>query len=572
MTRRNTICLALASVILLADVVMSSAQLKFTDVTATSGVRHQYEVHEGMFGGGAAVLDYNNDGFEDVYITSGMSNDVLYRNNGNGTFTNVVSDVGIRTTDFVTEGVAAADVNRDGWIDLFVTTITRRDTTQVIPRAENLLFLNNGNGTFRDATDEFRLRRLISFSMGASFGDINRDGFPDLFIGNYFRNYEGTLKFINDATIVNANQTSEPYLLINEAGRYFRNATEEYKVRFKGFGFGGVFTDFDNDRDLDLYINNDFGYKAKPNVLLRNEFPDNEFTDISKASGMDVGINAMGTAVTDFDNNGLLDYYITNIRFNRFMVNRGDGLFTDMSKQVGMDYISVSWGANFADFDHDGDEDLFVANGDLNPNDVPMADYFFEHKGTTFEEIAPSLGVNDYGVGRGSVVFDMDNDGDLDLLVVNQKPVYEYPVESVTRLFRNDRENGNWLKIKLRGTQSDLQGIGARVAVVAGGKTVVREVHGGSSHLSQNSTIVHVGLGQISSIDSLRVSWIGGEDQVFTNVPVNRLMEITESKKTSGGISLFRYAVGASIFIGLVLVIWVQLSRRSRRSEVVKKH
>lgn len=525
-------------------------QITFTDVSAKAGVDHFFEVYEGMFGGGAAVLDFNHDGFEDVYITGGVAPDALYKNNGDGTFTNVIQSAGIKTRKYVTQGVAAADVNKDGHVDLFITTITRNDTTRIIPRAENLFYLNNGDGTFRDATKEFRIDRLQSFSTGASFGDINRDGYPDLFIGNYFQNYEGSLKVINDATIVNSSTTSEPYLLINRDGEYFSNSTNDYKIGFKGFGFGGVFTDFDNDNDLDLYVNNDFGYKSKPNVFLKNNYPDEPLEDISKTSQMDLKINAMGTAVGDYDNNGLLDYYITNIRFNRFMVNNGGGVFTDKAKELGMDFVSISWGANFADFDNDTDVDLFVANGDLNPNDVPMADFFFENKDGRFHESASRVGVNDYGVGRGSVVFDMDNDGDLDLLVVNQKPVNDYPVESRTKLFRNDSKAGNYLKVVLRGKGSDRNGIGSRIEAVVGGVRMMREVDGGSSHLSQNSTVVHFGLGGAEFIDSVVVKWTAGTKQVFRNVKPNTVLTVLEPETKSKS-TLLPWIVGA---IAIVLV------------------
>jgi enediyne biosynthesis protein E4 len=537
---------------LILTFLRSQAQVAFTDVTKASGIDHHFEVYEGMFGGGVAVLDFDGDGFEDLYITGGVARDMLYRNNGDGTFTDASSTSGISTSRYVTQGVASADVNRDGWRDLFITTITRKDTTRIIPRAENLLFLNNGDGTFRNATKEFRIDRLQSFSTGANFGDINKDGYPDLFIGNYFQNYEGSLTAINDATIVNSSSTSEPYLLINQDGEYFSNSTYEYDVKFKGFGFGGVFTDFDNDNDLDLYVNNDFGYKAKPNVFLKNNYPDEELEDISKSSGMDLKINAMGTAIGDYDNNGFLDYYITNIRFNRFMVNDGKNNFIDKGKESGMDFVSISWGANFADFDNDADLDLFVANGDLNPNDVPMADYYFENAGGKFTEIAPRVGLNDYGVGRGSVVFDMDNDGDLDLLVVNQKPVNAYPVESYTRLYRNETSGGNWIKVQLKGKQSDLQGIGSRVEVVIGKTRLIREIDGGSSHLSQNSTVAHFGIGAATKVDSIVIRWMGGHDQVVLDAPANQTVIVVEEERekasTAIPIALIVLGIGGGIF------------------------
>ena len=514
-------------------------QTRFTDVTTASGIKHVFKVYEGMFGGGACVIDYNNDGYEDVYITGGMNDDVLYRNNHNGTFTNVFEQSGIAITkNYVTQGVTSADVNRDGFVDLFITTITRRDRKETIPRAHNLLFLNNGNGTFRDATAAYGLDQTLSFSTGASFGDFNADGWPDIYVGNYFNEYKGKLSVINDNTVVEANQIARGFLLLNEGGKKFRNVYTDYGLDYRGFGFGAVFTDFDNDGDQDLFINHDFGYKRTPDMLLENHYPEKSFTDVGKEKGMDLRINSMGTAVGDYNNDGLMDYYMTNIKFNYFMVNQGPGKpFINKAKELGMDFFSISWGANFADFDQDGDVDLFVSNGDLNPNCVPMANFYFENLGNKFEEHARIAGLADYGIGRGSVVFDYDNDGDLDLLVVNQEAVLpNYPVPSVTKLFRNDSAKGNWIKIALKGIEAESHGIGSKIEVEAGGIKMIREIDGGgSSHLSQNSVIAHFGLANAVKIDKITVYWTGGNKQTLTNIPANQLITITEipQKKSS---------------------------------------
>ncbi|MEZ4774016.1 MAG: CRTAC1 family protein [Bacteroidia bacterium] len=534
------------------------AQTPFVDVTDSAGIRHQFVVYEGMFGGGACVFDLNNDGFEDLFITSGMNEDVLYLNNGDGTFKNIYEGSGLEITrHYVTQGVAGADVNRDGWVDLFITTITSKDSVKKIPRAINLLFLNNGDMTFRDATTEYKLDSLNSFSTGANFGDFNADGYPDLYVGNYFRAYEGELSAINDATIVSANQTSKGYLLVNRGGQYFEDVYAEYGLKHKGYGFGAIFTDFDNDGDQDLFVNHDFGYKATPDFLLQNQYPQKLFEDVSEAMDMDLKINSMGAAVGDYNGDGLLDYYITNIRFNWFMVNQGPGKpFVNKAKELGMSYVSISWGANFADFDHDGDVDLFVANGDLNPNDVPMADFYFENSEGKFTENARAMGVNDYGVGRGSVVFDMDNDGDLDILVVNQKPVLNYPVSSMTHIYRNESAaKGNWLKVALKGVQAESHGLGSRVIVVSGKNRMIREIDGGaSSHLSQNSTIAHFGLGEAGEADSVIVIWTGGKRQVLTQQPANTMITVTEAEDTadhSGSGMIWVWAIA-----GLILAGW----------------
>ena len=524
-------------IVLLISCIIShyglSAQTTFSDITEQSGIDHYFQVYEGTFGGGAVAFDINNDGFEDLYLTSGTREDAMYLNNGDGTFKNIYNKSGVDLTkNYVTQGVVSADVNRDGWRDLFVTTINTTDSTNVIPRAINLLFLNNGDMTFRDATTEYKLDQFNSFSTGPSFGDVNADGYPDLYIGNYFLEFEGTLGVLKDATIVSANQTAKGYLLLNKKGKYFENVYEDYDLNHRGFGFGALFTDFDNDGDQDLLVNHDFGYKAVPNILYENRYPRKSFKDLSETYAMDLKENAMGSAVGDYNNDGWLDYYVTNIKFNLLMENQGIGQpFKDRAKELGASIFMISWGANFADFDHDGDLDLFVSNGDLNPNCTPMGNFYFENDNARFTEKGRETGINDYGVGRGSIVFDIENDGDLDVLVVNQKPVQDYPTASVTKLFRNDKPHGNWLKVTLKGEKTETNGIGSRVEIVTGSTKMIREIDGGgSSHLSQNTTVAHFGLGKAQIIDSVIVTWIGGKKQILLNQNINQMLTITEVK------------------------------------------
>ncbi|MEZ4995686.1 MAG: CRTAC1 family protein [Saprospiraceae bacterium] len=514
------------------------AQGTFTDVTQSAGIDHQFKVYEGLFGGGICVFDLNEDGYEDLFVTSGMGEDRLYLNNGDGTFKNIYEGSGLELTrHFVTQGVVGADVNRDGWVDLYITTLTTKDSIKTIPRERNLLFLNNGDMTFRDATAEFGLGDLYSFSTGANFGDFNADGYPDLYVGNYFQDYQGDLIEISDATIASSHQTAKGYLLLNKKGKKFQDVYQEYGLTHKGFGFGGLFTDFDNDGDQDLLVHHDFGYKRTPNMLLENLYPKTEFRDVAEELGMDLKINGMGAAVGDVNDDGYMDFFISNIRFNRFMISQGPGKpYVDRLKEMGMTFVTISWGANFADFDNDGDLDLFVNNGDLNPNCVPMGNFFFENDNGKFKDIARAMGVQDYGLGRGSVVFDMDNDGDLDILQVNQGAIYDYPVESITRLYRNDWAKGNWSKIALRGTQAESHGLGSRVEVYAGGRRMLREIDGGgSSHISQNSTITHFGLGNAEVIDSIVVLWTGGHRQVLEDQAVNTLLTVVEPEMKKAG-------------------------------------
>lgn len=292
-------------------------------------------------------------------------------------------------------------------------------------------------------------------------------------------------------------------------------------------------------------------------MLLENKYPKEKFEDVAKDKKMDLRINSMGTAVGDYNNDGLMDYYFTNIRANCFMVNQGAGKpFINRAKELGTEFMAISWGANFADFDQDGDVDLFAANGDLNPNCNPMASFYFENNNGKFTEHALSYGLANYSICRGSVTFDYDHDGDLDLLVVAEEPVLPgYPMPSLTRLYRNDSAKGNWIKIALKGVQAETHGIGSKIEVEAGGKKMIREIDGGSSsHLSQNSVIAHFGLGNASTIDKITVYWTGGNKQTITNVKANQQITITEIPAPKSSSSLWYFIAGFTVVSALIFV------------------
>lgn len=559
-----------STAILLFSGSVGLAQSAFVDVTNEAGIDHIFNVYEGTFGGGAVVFDYNNDGWEDLFVTGGMEDDHLYLNNGDGTFTNVYATSGLRTKEkYITQGAISADVNRDGCRDLFVTTIKVKGNKEPVPRAANILYINNCDGTFRDATEDFGLDEYLTFSTGAMFGDVNQDGYPDIFVGNYFKMFDGKLHIMNDAIIVGSNQMAEGLLLINKRGTSFEDRYDDYGLSFKGFGFGGVFSDFDNDGDLDIIVNHDFGYKSTPNMLLQNQYPTKKFLEMGDSLDMDLPINGMGIAVGDYNKDGILDYYFTNIRANPLMVGQGTGLpFVNKNEELGIKInmirekgrpsLPISWGANFGDFDHDTDLELFVSNGALNPEVFPIPNYYFDLENGKYVNKANEKGLADLGIGRGSVVFDFDNDGDLDIFVVNQFPVNDGLVEiPSSKLYRNDSSNGNWLKVSLVGMQSDLNGIGSRVEVIVDGQQLIREIDGGSSHLSQNSVIAHFGLGKATSIDTVRVKWLGGDQQVLVNVAANQQITITENPKKTSPFWLF-----GVILIGVLLGVLAVYRRR----------
>jgi len=525
----------------------------FSDVTSNSGIDNIYDVYQGLFGGGVVAFDYNNDGYEDLFITGGQGQDVLYKNNGNGTFKNVTKESGLfKNKVIVTTGVSSADINKDGYIDLFLTTIASQvdNSKRNKTLSPNLVYINNGDGTFSDQSSKFRINKR-NFSTSSSFGDINADGFPDLFVSNYFKNFyfeespfnTHNLAILNHYSINEEYETGEDEIYINVEGKYFKEVSNLLIDAGKGYGFGGVFTDFDNDNDLDLFIINDFGETSESNRLLVNMYPELRFENKSRELKINFGLKSMGVAVGDYNNDNFLDYHVTNIFAGPFIVNRGNGLsFVNLMNNVGTginkiksfnnyEAVIIGWGSLFLDYDNDTDLDLFNSNGPINPMVNPIPNILFENKGRVFE-LNESSGVMDYGIARGSVHFDYDNDGDQDIFVVNQRPINDMSYRGGvvgSKLYRNDSSNkNNWLKIKLKGNQSTTRGLGARVKVVCDDLKMIREVDGGSSHASQNTSIIHFGIGNNMKIDSLIVTWPGGKKQYQTNILPNQLIEIDE--------------------------------------------
>jgi len=510
----------------------------FTEVSEAAGINHAFRVDLANFGGGVTVFDFNNDGYEDFYLPGGNELDHLYRNNGDGTFTNVFEISGLDSTiPLHTQGAAAADIDRDGDKDLLITTLYTVADRELSP---NLLFLNNGDGTFTDVTRQFGLSKYVSNSEGVTFGDINADGFPDMYIANYIASSPKGVSIFNENTITQSFVSAKDFLFINASGQKFIEVSQLYGLDHRGFGFQGIFTDWDNDQDQDLYIANDFGYRAQPNYALRNDYPRKSMSYVTEDLSLNYGMNAMGIALTDYNFDGWMDYYVTNINASLFVANIDGESFIDIGYQLGIaqslinnpDYrgVPVSWGANFFDYDHDGDEDLFVNNGALNPTVRLNHNFFFKNEATRFIEIGEELQLDDPRIGRGSAIFDYDNDGDMDLIVVNQyaRDPTETMAPARTLLYRNDASDGNWLKVALSGVHAEKNGIGSKIIVDIGIRKLTREIDGGSSHLSQNSTIAHFGLGEAEELRSITVKWLGGKTQILKNVKANQLLTIVE--------------------------------------------
>jgi hypothetical protein len=498
----------------------------FREVSRSSGIKHVcYDQHR--ICGGVAFFDYNNDGYQDIYLTGGGDRDRLYENRGDGRFRDVSKKAGLTfTKDVVTVGVATGDIDNDGDRDVFVTTYYGY---------RNLLLENDGNGRFTDIAEAAGIVDTM-WSTAVAFGDYDLDGFLDLHVGNY-ATYDG-LPYDENLTGGIENQ-----LYRNRGDRTFEDVAAALGVSNPGgLTLATTFTDFDGDGDLDIYVVNDFGELFEPNALLRNEYPQKRFTDVSAASRTDMEMNGMGIATGDFNEDGALDYYLTNMEHNILYENVGSGMFRDMGMAHGLeDSLSTSWGAVFLDYDHDTYLDLLIANGRVLPRyrvDDPRHLFRLLHRhenrlfrndgGGRFHEISQAVGIADTTRGRGLAVADYDNDGDLDFVVAVVSK--EKKTKAHALLYRNEGGNAkNWLKVQVEGTGSNRDGFGSRVRVAAAGRRWIREIDGGSSYVSQSSNVAHFGLDNISQVDSVIVVWPGGGLDIITGVTVNQTVHVVEA-------------------------------------------
>lgn len=500
----------------------------FTDVAQDAGIEHTFAAYIDI-GGGAAFFDYDMDGDEDIYFTGGRLMDKLYRNENDGTFTDVTMESGLGiTSTYYTTGVTTGDINNDGFREIFVTTFGFAN--QYSPNSRNLLFRNLGDGTFQEMAPLANLGDA-SRSTGAIFFDHDLDGYLDLYVLNYINR---TSTLTNESgTIGFSHECYENYFYHNNGNFTFTEAAFELGVNDNGCSLAGINTDFDADSDQDLYVVNDFGEFVEPNLMYTNELTTGVFDSITgQSNGSGIGLYGMGVAWGDYDLDQDMDYYITNIGSNALLNNNGSGQYQDVAAAAGVTntntpdgLLSTSWGTAFIDFDNNLYEDLFVANGY-----IPAADFiatgsldpnklFYNNGDQTFTDISDIAGFNSPEKCRGLAYGDYDNDGDVDLLVSSMYGVVDMPK---VKLYRNDLANpNNWVKIKLEGTQCNRDAIGAQIRLFIGDLVLIREISGGGSHASQHSSIAHFGLADYSTIDSIRVSWPGNAVETFYDLPIN---------------------------------------------------
>jgi enediyne biosynthesis protein E4 len=531
------------------DNVAAAAGLDFRHVNGASAERHLPEI----MSGGGLFFDYDNDGWPDVFLVDGGSltdpavdrraRHRLYRNRGDGSFEDVTARSGIVHSQYGM-GACAADYDNDGFTDLYITSL-----------GSNILYHNNGGRTFTDVT---RTAGVGSRSFGAScaFADIDRDGNVDLFVTNYVDARADNNIFCGDADnrlrvyCHPLNFAPQPSVLYRNNGNgTFSDVSREAGISsHRGNGLGAVFGDYDDDGLPDLFVAND----TTPNFLYHNE-GGGVFKEVGLPAGVAVAADGnaragMGTDFGDYDGDGRLDLFVTNheLEMHTLFRNLGKGLFADVTSESGVGLATlpyVGFGALFLDYDNDGDLDLAIVNGHVMNNSghfrpgstEAQKKLLFRNDGGRFTEVGrgagPGFAVEK--VGRSLAAADIDNDGDLDLLVTNNGGTVD--------LLRNEggREN-NALLVRLVGGRSNRGGVGARLRLTAGAATQVREVKAGSGYLGQSDLRVHFGLGRATRADRLEIRWPAGETETIQNVQANQILTIVEGKGVTARTPLVR--------------------------------
>ncbi len=509
-------------------------------------------------GSGVALVDYDNDGWLDIYLLNGatvgalkgnepMPRAALYHNNHDGTFGDVTAKANV-ANDAWGFGVAAADYDNDGWADLYVSNF-----------GVNRLYHNNRDGTFTDVAPSAGVA-LGGWSTGPSWGDYDRDGFLDLFVPGYVKydvdrppesgeagvapvscQFHGVRVFCGPRGLTG----ERDHLFHNNGDGTFTDASTEAGVadRYAFYGFASVFVDVDDDGWLDLAVAND----SVPNYLYRNRH-DGTFEDISYLSGFAVSGEgreqaSMGIGVGDYNRDGKVDLYVTSFSddYNTLYRNDGDGNFSDVSFQTGLaepTFPFLAWGAGLLDADNDGLLDILVSNGHVFRN-VEQQDWgstwsqrpqlFRNVDGTRFQEVAPATGSGLAVVipARGAAFGDLFNNGRIDAVINN--------MDAPPTLLRNSVINANhWLTLKLvGGAKSPRDAVGAKVFLTAGRVRQRADVISGGSYASSSDVRVHFGLGASIAVERLQVNWPSGSQQVVVVTGVDRILTVVEGNGTA---------------------------------------
>ena len=481
--------------------------------------------------GGAAFLDYNQDGYIDLYITSGtwsegvsedpkpdkLPENRLFRNRQDGTFEDVTKKAGVGGP-WYTMGVTVGDFNNDGYPDLFLSNY-----------GQNVLLKNNGNGTYSDVTKHAGVSGGNEFSVGAVWLDYDNDGLLDLYVGNYL-NFDPEYKYFyapDGFPGPMAYDSQKDVLYHNNGDGTFKDVTESMGIVDRdGRAMGVGAADYDMDGFVDIYVANDHTL----NYLFHND-GGKKFTDRGTMTGTAFSqageaTISMSVDFADFNNDGLLDMFVSDDTYCSLYKNEGNGVYTDKSYVSGLATVCaqfVGWSSSFVDYDNDGDVDIFKTNGELK--------HLYGHEDQLLENIGDekfvdvSLSRGEYFkkeyVGRGTCIGDYDNDGDMDVLIVN--------LNDRCRFLRNNKGNQNsWLILRLIGTSSNRDGIGARIKISSDGREQIAQKKSTTGYLSQNDPRIHFGLGKSEMIERIEINWPSGKVQVLENITANQILEVIE--------------------------------------------
>ncbi len=517
--------------------VTQATGITFIHTDGSSGRRYIVE----SVASGLALFDYDRDGDVDIYFLNGAPlkgtrvdtppRNALYRNDGDFTFTDVTEWAGVGDTGFGM-GVAVGDYDNDGHLDVYVSNY-----------GPNVLYRNQGDGTFLDVTSRAGVANGHKVGAAAYFLDMDKDGDLDLFVVNYLGfTYENHLMRTSKGISKYAGPMDFPAvpsnLFRNNGDGTFTDVSRESGIaEHAGWGMGGVCADYDNDGDTDVYVAND----VYANFLFENDGT-GKFSEVGLRAGLAYDMHgddqgSMGIDCADYDNDGWLDFYQTSYakELATLYRNTGDKTFEDVTMITGSGattFADVTWGTSFVDFDNDGDRDIFVACGHVQDN---IEDY-----DATATSAARNILLMNGGQGkfvdvtdragdgmqvkrrsRGAGFDDLDNDGDVDVVILNSR--------QAPTILRNDSPNTHhWIQIRLQGKETNRDGIGANVKVVAGDLVQVDEVHSGRGYQSHYGMRLHFGLGQHTRIDRIEVKWIGGNTDVYRNVKTNQKVILVE--------------------------------------------